>query len=177
MAISALGSLSQVRPSEAEPLSECIQAGIANLPSELGLVTHYISEAKVEDVLRALHSLEQPDYQSISTTITSAAPQSPDSSGGSVVKGDIRRFLDKAFGKATLKEVYQTLAGAEQDESLSADVKKWAKEQQDFMDQRSPTGMAVAFESFRRAKKTKKLDEVLKNGESSGYDSYLRVQI
>jgi hypothetical protein len=45
------------------------------------------------------------------------------------------------------------------------------------MDQRSPTGMAVAFESFRRAKKTKKLDEVLKNGESSGYDSYLRVQI
>jgi len=77
----------------------------------------------------------------------------------------VRKFLDKTFKHDNVNAIYQGLEKAEADESLSAEVKAWAKEQKAFMDVRSPTGMAVALEGYRRAAGAKRLDVVLQGGE------------
>ena len=43
-------------------------------------------------------------------------------------------------------------------------VRDWASEQKKIMDQRSPTGMAVAMEGYLRALQAKRLDVTLENG-------------
>ena len=53
---------------------------------------------------------------------------------------------------------------AAEDESLTSGVNEWAKVQREMMDLRSPTGMAVALEGYRKAKKAQRLDVTLQNG-------------
>ena len=64
-----------------------------------------------------------------------------------------------------MKKIYDALSAAQSNEKLSAQVKHWAGEQQILLEHRSPTGMAVALEGYRRAQKAKRLDVVLDNGE------------
>jgi 3-hydroxyisobutyryl-CoA hydrolase len=62
-----------------------------------------------------------------------------------------------------LTEVYQALENGENDESLSADVRAWAKEQKATLDAKSPSGMAVALTAFKKAREGKRLDKTLLN--------------
>lgn len=150
--------------------------------SELGLATHYINADSIPSVVHEITQLSDPTFAQISAIISASSPppsasesnskKNPD--GHTAIKGDIRRFLDKTFKHDNVNAIYEGLQNAESDESLSAEVKAWAKEQKAHMDMRSPTGMAVALEGYRRAVGAKRLDVVLQGGEwllSSKHDS------
>jgi len=144
--------------------------------SELGLATHYIHPDSISSVLHEITQLSDPNFAQISAIISASSPppsvsesnskKNPD--GHTAIKGDIRKFLDKTFKHDSVNAIYEGLEKAETDESLSTEVKTWAKEQKAFMDMRSPTGMAVALEGYRRAIGAKRLDVVLHGGKSIG---------
>jgi 3-hydroxyisobutyryl-CoA hydrolase len=50
-----------------------------------------------------------------------------------------------------------------ENEQLSAELRQWAGEQKAILDAKSPSGMAVALESYKRAKAAKRLDNTLLN--------------
>ena len=144
--------------------------------SELGLATHYVPPEELDNIVLQLQNIEKPTLETISTIIASYAPplapstplsskKSPD--GPTVIKGEIREFLDNTFKLPSIAEVYKALEAAETDSSLSEEVKAWAKEQKGYMDVRSPTGMAIALETVKRARQAKRLDQTLQDGMSS----------
>ena len=144
------------------------------LDSELGIATHYVHPSIIPDILLQITQLDNPTLSQISSIVSSFAPPTPSSSGPtstkatpdgpSLITGEIRDFLDKTFSLADLKRIYQALSKAAEDEALSEGVRTWAKEQKAIMDLRSPTGMAVALEGYRKAKKAQRLDVALRNG-------------
>lgn len=101
---------------------------------------------------------------SASPAIAGSVNSKSNPDGSSPIKGDIRVFLDQTFKLKSIQAIYEKLESAQNDASLSEEVKAWAKEQQKLMDLRSPTGMAVALEGYRRARQIKRLDVTLRNG-------------
>ncbi|ORY21094.1 ClpP/crotonase-like domain-containing protein [Naematelia encephala] len=142
---------------------------------ELGLATHYVYTNRLEDLKGQLAQLDNPSLPVISSLIASYSAEVVDGTDSSVVssrqspeapsgiKGEIRVFLDKTFGHKSIAEIHEALVKAEQDETLSGEVKEWAKVQKEAMDMRSPTGMAVALEAYKAAKKSQRLDLALQN--------------
>ncbi|ODN94259.1 3-hydroxyisobutyryl-CoA hydrolase [Cryptococcus wingfieldii CBS 7118] len=139
---------------------------------ELGIATHFVTENNIPEIISQITQHTSPSLQSLSAliasfsasssaTTTPSSKSSPD--GPSPIKGEVRKFLDKAFKKKSIQEIYQTLDQAEGDASLSAEVKEWAKVQKGHMDARSPTGMAVALQNHQKAKSSKRLDRTLLN--------------
>lgn len=146
--------------------------------SELGLATHYAQSESLQRLVGEISQLPYPTFTSLSGLLSSHSPPTvqptdinskSNPNGTTVIKGDIRDFLDRTFRLKSIKQIYEKLQKAENDESLSSEVKVWAKEQQGYMDARSPTGMAVALEGYRRARQAKRLDITLKNGQSFGF--------
>lgn len=129
------------------------------------------------DVLSQLSELPRedaadPTLRQISTIVSAYHPAEPSDSapssratpdGHTPITGEIRQFLDKAFGRRSIAEVYTALEDGIADDSLSADVRAWAGIQKKHMDERSPTGMAVALEGYNRARKAQRLEDVLRN--------------
>lgn len=139
---------------------------------ELGLATHYVEPDAIPAMVEALSQLENPTLEQISNIVASfhvAAPEGAEVSsknsreGPSPITGEIRTFLDKTFGLASIQEIYAALQAAQEDSSLSQEVKDWAKAQKAIMDHRSPTGMAVALENFKLARKAQRLSTALEN--------------
>lgn len=144
--------------------------------SELGLATHYITPESIPHVVHEISQLSNPSEQHISEIVSSFSPPPPSSSelsskknpdGHTAITGDIRRHLDWAFSRKSVSEIYESLKKTETDEKASEAVKAWAQEQRTIMDARSPTGMAVALEGYRRARHSKRLDDVLHNGKQT----------
>ena len=123
--------------------------------------------------MRDLAALSSPTLSNISSLIAShTAPQAEGTGGkenrdgASPLTPAIRKFLDQTFSLDSVAAIRSALDKAQSSDKLGEEVKAWAKEQAQFMDARSPTGMAVALEGYTRAKKSKRLDQVLKNGMS-----------
>lgn len=139
---------------------------------ELGIATHYVDPATIPDLVDQLSQLENPTLEQVSAIVASyhvpAPPAGTEPSskasreGPSPITGEIRAFLDKTFGLPSIQEIYAALKAAETDSS-SPEVAKWAKEQRELMDHRSPTGMAVALANFKLAQKAQRLNTVLDN--------------
>lgn len=177
MDISALGWRSPVKTCTVEPSSKPLSAeqyDIRLTRSELGLATHYVEPDALQLLIGEVAQLSNPTITSISSIISASTPSTPSASsinsksnpdGTSVIKGEIREFLDKTFRSKSVKEIYEKLQSAESNQVLSEEVRAWAKEQREYMDARSPTGMAVALEGYRRARSVKRLDVTLKNGQ------------
>ena len=142
--------------------------------SELGLATHFVDPSSFSDILLQITQLDNPSSSLISSIVASHSPppppaKSPSSSreypdGPCPITGDIREFLDNTFNLESIADIHAALGKAEEIDSLSDGVKAWAKTQKEMMDMRSPTGMAVALEGFRRARQAHRLDETLQNG-------------
>ena len=124
--------------------------------------------------MHEITQLDNPSEHHISQVVSSFSPPPPSSSelsskknpdGHTAITPEIRRFLDWAFSRKSVQEIYERLENTETDEKSTEAVKAWAKEQKTIMDARSPTGMAVALEGYRRARHSKRLDDVLHNGE------------
>ncbi|EIW70338.1 hypothetical protein TREMEDRAFT_60829 [Tremella mesenterica DSM 1558] len=141
---------------------------------ELGIATHYVPSASIAPILHQIthHTGSELNTVTLSRIVSSyhlpssgsSAPSSKSSPDGpSSIKGDIRVFIDQVFSQSQVKDIYDSIVAAIDSQELSEEVKEWAKEQKEIMDKRSPTGMAVALEGFRRAKQEKKLDKVLLN--------------
>ncbi|KAL1411515.1 3-hydroxyisobutyryl-CoA hydrolase [Vanrija albida] len=140
---------------------------------ELGLATHYVDPESLPSLLEALNQIEEPSFETISNLVSSyhvgpapagtAVSSKASREGPSPITGEIRAFLDKTFGLPSLQDIYAALKAAEGDSSLAAEVREWATAQRGILDERSPTGMAVALENFRLARKAKRLNEVLDN--------------
>ena len=154
--------------------------------SELGLASHYVLADSLDAVVESIAQLDNPTEKLISTIVSSFAPATPKSSshnskanpdGHTSITGEIRTFLDEAFGKASVQEIYSALQSASSNDSLSADVKAWAKEQAEIISQRSPTGMAVALNLYKQAKASKRLDVVLQTGQYGQSSGRFRVDV
>ena len=140
------------------------------------MATHYIPVDSIDAALHDIQQLENPALEKISACLANFTPGHPPSSapfsskqdrdGPSPIRGEILEFLNHTFGQKSLQEIHAALDRAAADEMLSEEVKVWAKEQQAQMALRSPTGMAVALENYRRAKKNRRLDMTLDNGEA-----------
>lgn len=118
-----------------------------------------------------LKALKNPTAESVADLVSSyqlppgdpsAAPSSKESRDGRTpITGEIRTFLDATFSLPSIGEVYAALQAAESSSSLSPEVKTWAATQCTMMDDRSPSGMAVALEKYKRARATRRLDAAL----------------
>lgn len=154
-------------------------SGGADAPlSELGIATHYVTPNALPDMLTQLSELPRgdtadPTLRQISTIVSAYHPPAPSADAGpssksspddhTPITGEIRQFLDKAFGLRTVPEVYAALEAGVNDQQLSQAVRDWAAVQKEHMETRSPTGMAVALEGYNRARKAQRLEEVLRN--------------
>jgi hypothetical protein len=136
--------------------------------SELGLATHYVTPNSIPDTIRQISEHPTPSTKNISGLISSYAPppssevnskSNPD--GSTAVTGEIRRFLDATFSQSSLTEVYKALEQGEKHESSA--VQAWAKEQKAILHAKSPSGMAVALSSFKKAREAQRLDKTLQN--------------
>jgi 3-hydroxyisobutyryl-CoA hydrolase len=144
--------------------------------SELGIATHYVNNQYISEIHNQLSQLSTPTLPKISNIVSSFSGPAPTSDGvssketpdaHSPITGSIRQFLDKTFSKDSINKIYESLDKASKGEDgVSEDVKSWAEKQKSLMDMRSPTGMAVALEGYRRAKKSQRLDVTLQNGQS-----------
>jgi 3-hydroxyisobutyryl-CoA hydrolase len=121
--------------------------------------------------MRDLLALSSPTLANISSLIAShTAPcaEGPGSAsnpdGASPLTPAIRKFLDQTFSLDSISAVRAALESARSNDKLGEDVQAWADEQANIMDARSPTGMAVALEGYKRALAAKRLDVVLRNG-------------
>lgn len=137
---------------------------------ELGIATHYVAEESVPEIKKRLVALESPTAEEAAAIVAEYHLPASDGvvsktnpSGSSLVKGEIRKFLDDTFGLNGLKAIYTRLAEAETDTSLSPEVQAWAKEQRQMMDMRGPTGMAVACENYHMAEQHKRFATTLEN--------------
>jgi 3-hydroxyisobutyryl-CoA hydrolase len=141
--------------------------------SELGIATHYVAESSLPDLVRQITHHPKPTAENLSKLIasfslpasTSSAPSSksnPDAN--SPVSLDIRQFLDNTFSAPSVREIHNRLVAAASNDGLSDEVKKWAEVQRGYLEEKSPTGMAVALEGYRLAKNSKRLDQALQNG-------------
>lgn len=144
----------------------------ADIVSELGLATHYVTADSISDIVRQISEHPSPTIENVSALISSYAPSTSSSKevnsksnpdGSTPITGEIRRFLDATFSRSSLTEVYQALDQGEKDESLSQEVREWAKEQKATLDAKSPSGMAVALTAFKKARKAQRLDKTLLN--------------
>lgn len=140
--------------------------------SDLGIATHYVPHSSIPDIVRQISEHPSPTLSNLSALIASYSPPLPSSSnsgpssksnpdGHSPITGEIRTFLDYAFSHDSIYEIYKTLKETAANEQLSEALRKWAGEQKDTLDAKSPTGMAVALESYKRAKAAKRLDQAL----------------
>jgi 3-hydroxyisobutyryl-CoA hydrolase len=132
-----------------------------------------VSASQVEDVLLQITQLDNPTLPQLSSIISSFNPAPPadklvsskaNRDGHSRITGEIRLFLDQVFGQDSLQAIHKSLTDAVDDPKLSKNVKSWAAEQKEHMDLRSPTGMAVALEGWKRARLSHRLDATLLNG-------------
>ncbi|BEJ00377.1 hypothetical protein CcaverHIS631_0502340 [Cutaneotrichosporon cavernicola] len=139
---------------------------------ELGLATHYVEPDAIPSLVEALSQLENPTLEQLNNIVTSYHVPAPEGAavsskgsreGPSPITGEIRAFLDKTFGLASIQEIYAALQAAQTDSALSQEIKDWAKAQKDIMDLRSPTGMAVALENFKVTRKAQNLKVALEN--------------
>lgn len=154
------------------PASKLSGLGWELTNSELGIATHYVAPEVLPDIVRQLGALEDPTAEQVSALVASyhvpeEAGLEPSSKasreGPSPVRGAIRKFLDEAFGKNSIQEIYAAVKKGESDSSLPKEVQEWAAVQRKHMDERSPTGMAVALENFRLTQKAKRLNTTLEN--------------
>jgi 3-hydroxyisobutyryl-CoA hydrolase len=136
------------------------------------LATHYVSSS-IPDLLEEVVNAPNTSLESLASLLSSkhtAAPQdtAPSSKsspeGPTPITGTIRDLLESTFSLKSVPEIHEALGQAASDESLSEEAREWAKVQAGLMDERSPTGMAVALEGYRRVKKAKRLDVALVNG-------------
>jgi len=142
---------------------------------ELGIATHYVSPSSIQDIIFQISQLSTPNSSQISELVAAYMPPPPTAAekettssnktrgSPSAITGEIRAYLDKTFEKKSVQEIHEALGSAE-NEDVSDRVKAWAKEQKEMMDERSPTGMAVALEGYRRAKSDMRLDKALLDG-------------
>ncbi|BEJ15622.1 hypothetical protein CspHIS471_0502270 [Cutaneotrichosporon sp. HIS471] len=139
---------------------------------ELGLATHYVEPDAIPSLVEALSQLENPTLEQLNNVVASYHVPAPEAAavsskgsreGPSPITGEIRTFLDKTFGLASIQEIYAALQAAQTDSALSQEIKDWAKAQKDIMDLRSPTGMAVALENFKVTRKAQSLKVALEN--------------
>lgn len=137
---------------------------------ELGIATHYVSEEAVPEIKKRLVALDSPTTEEVAAIVaeyhlpaSEGVVSKTNPSGSTLVKGEIRKFLDATFALNGLKAIYTRLVEAETDASLSPSVQAWAKEQRQMMDTRGPTGMAVACENYHMAGEHKRYATTLEN--------------
>ncbi len=135
---------------------------------ELGLATHYVGKESLSGMIEAIKEVGEPTLESLASLLSnySAPPPSnssnevssketPDAPSGLV--GPVRVLLDQAFSRKTVSEIQVVLQKAIDDGKTPENVKAWAAEQFKVMKGRSPTGMKVALEGFKRAQKQQNL--------------------
>lgn len=140
--------------------------------SELGIATHYVDPSNIPALVEQLQQLENPTLESVSAIVSTyhvSRPEGTDFSskasreGPTPITGGIRRLLDKTFNLGSIQEIYMALEKAENDSDLAPEVSAWAAVQRKMMDERSPTGMAVALANFKLAKAAQRLNTSLEN--------------
>ena len=117
-----------------------------------------LPEPTLGNVARLIAAYQAPAPESSAAPSSKASPDGP-----SPITGEVRRFLDSTFSLQEVSEIYAALTTAIESAETSEAVKSWAQEQKKIMDMRSPTGMAVALEGYRQARKSKRLDKTLQN--------------
>ena len=132
--------------------------------------------SSLPNLISALSEIEQPTPTSIATILSSFSPPPSSSSensskatpdGHTPIVGATRDFLDRTFSLSSVNEIHSALTKAAEDSTVPQDVRAWATKQKSMMEERSPTGMALALASHRKAKKQQRLEAALNNGESS----------
>lgn len=141
--------------------------------SELGIATHYVHPTSIPDIVRQISEHSAPTLTNLSSLVASYSPPLPADSiapsskkspdGHTPITGEIRTFLDYAFSHDSLSQIYKVVKESAENDQLSAELRQWAGEQKAILDAKSPSGMAVALESFKRAKAAKRLDSTLLN--------------
>jgi hypothetical protein len=141
--------------------------------SELGIATHYVHPNSIPDIVRQISEHSAPTLSNLSSLVASYSPPLPSEStapsskkspdGHTPITGEIRTFLDYAFSHDSLSQIYKVVKESAENEQLSAELRQWAGEQKAILDAKSPSGMAVALESYKRAKAAKRLDNTLLN--------------
>lgn len=139
----------------------------------MGIATHYVAESSLPDLVRQITHHPKPTSENLSKLISSfnlptSTTSEPSSKSNPDAKSpitlEIRQFLDNTFSATSVKEIHFRLVSARKNENLSAEVKKWAEVQIGYLEEKSPTGMAVALEGYHLARKSKRLDQTLRNG-------------
>lgn len=137
---------------------------------ELGIATHYVAEESVQVIKERLAALESPTNEQVAAIVEEyhvpegeGVSSKKNPNGRSLIRGDIRHFLDETWSLPSLKAIYDRLVQAETDPKLSKEVQSWAGEQRKMMDTRGPTGMAVALENYRISAAAKRYATTVEN--------------
>lgn len=132
----------------------------SSLPDLIRQITHHPDPTPL-NLSKLVSSYNLPPSKSSSPS----SKANPD--GVSPITTEVRQFLNYAFDAKTVPEIYERLsAAADRSGELSEEVMAWAAQQKKHMEEKSPTGMAVALEGYRLASQSKRLDAALQNGAS-----------
>ncbi|EJD53137.1 3-hydroxyisobutyryl-coenzyme A hydrolase isoform 1 [Auricularia subglabra TFB-10046 SS5] len=116
---------------------------------KFGLATHYIPSRRVPDLLQRLASLEDSTLPTINTTIEEFYQERHNDEPATVIQGDVRAALDRAFSFDTVDEIVAELKNIE---ATGGVVGEWAKTALYDLHMRSPTSLRVALEAIRRGR-------------------------
>ncbi|KAH7107601.1 3-hydroxyisobutyryl-coenzyme A hydrolase [Auriculariales sp. MPI-PUGE-AT-0066] len=123
----------------------------------LGLATHYIPSRRVPDLLERLASLEKAKVYSINTAIEEFSQELHSEEPPIVLKGEVRKVLDDAFGHDTVPQIFAALETAKKRGGPAAE---WASATLRDLHMRSPTSLAVALKALRLGKTARRLEQV-----------------
>lgn len=116
---------------------------------KFGLATHYIPSRRVPDLLQRLASLENSTLAIINATIDEFYQEVHNDEPATVIQGDIRAALDRAFSFDTVDEIVAQLKSIE---AAGGPVGEWATTTLYDLHMRSPTSLHVALEAIRRGR-------------------------
>lgn len=142
----------------------------------MGIATHYIPKAKIGEVVAAIEALPKeqlttarlsalllnfsaPSTTSASEVSTNKTPDAP-----SLIAGDVRNLLDRAFSKPTVPKILAALHSAidgKDKHTWSPRALEWAQQTVKTIGERSPTGMKIALLNWQGARKLRSLRDQL----------------
>ncbi|KAJ9120622.1 hypothetical protein QFC22_002551 [Naganishia vaughanmartiniae] len=138
----------------------------------LGIATHYIPKSKIAEVVAAIEALPKEElttarlsalilsFSAPPTTSASEASTNKTPDAPSLIAGDVRNLLDRAFSKSTVPKVLAALHAAidgKDKQSWSPRALEWAQQTIKTIGERSPTGMKIALLNWQGARKLRSL--------------------
>lgn len=122
-----------------------------------GIATHYIhstSLPELENRLAEIRFKDEDDHQRrlelINDTLEEFATGLPHDQPMKI-QGEIRKAIDRCFGKSTIPQLYEALEAEIANEQQDETIREWAKKQIDTLKKRSPTALHVTMRQMRFA--------------------------